>query len=147
MASKEFKNLNKAELLEVIYRLQMREKSLAEKAERWKAKADERYDQLEKSGNIAEAALSVNGFFTAAQKAAEDYVQAVSARADEKEQKARSLLEKTQQIACSIQDFLGELEGEEMGLDSFRLQIAQILEELALYLPQQEPQDSQGEAQ
>ncbi len=129
MANKEFKRLNKAELLEVIYRFQMQEQTLTQELESWKAKATERYEKLEESGDIAQAALSIHGFFSSAQNAAKDYVRTVCSRADEKEQAAQALLQKTYDIASEIRSFVDELAEEGMGLYVLRGRIEGILEE------------------
>ncbi len=135
MSIKEFKNLNKAELLEVIYRLQMREQTLHHELLEWKAKASERYEKLSSSGNIAEASLAIHDVFSAAQKAADDYVAAVSEKAEQERRQALALMQRVYTVADSIRDFLGELDGEEMGLDTYRTQIAGILGDIAPYLP------------
>ncbi len=134
MRNKEFKRLNKAELLEVIYRFQLQEQTMAQELESWKVKATERYEKLENSGNIAEAALSIHGFFTAAQNAAKDYVRTVCTRADEKEQKAQAMLQRTYDIANDIHDFLVEVAEEGMGLYVLRGRIEGVLDELAAYM-------------
>ncbi len=135
MRNKEFSKLNKSELLEVIYRLQLRERELTEQVEDLQLQASQRYEKLERSGNIAEAALAIHDVFSCAQQAADDYVSTVSARAAEKEQQALRLLRQSQEIAGAIHAFLGELNGDEMGLDSYRRRIEAILQELNTALP------------
>ncbi len=135
MSTKEFKKLNKTELLEVIHQMQQRIKILTKQNARLEEKAQERYEKLEQSGNIAEATLLIHDVFSTAQKAAEDYVATVSARADATEQKALELMSQVQLISQELRGFLGEMDGEEMGLDCFRLQIDQVLEKVSGYLP------------
>ncbi len=147
MRNKEFKKLNKAELLEVIYRMQLREQTLTEENEILRKRAEQRFEQLSQSGNIAEAALAIHEVFGSAQKAAEDYVATVSARADEKLQQTLALLDRVRGIALFLRDFLGDLDGEEMGLDGFREQIAGILEESEQLLREEQiPDEPIGEA-
>ncbi len=135
MSTKEFRKLNKAELLEVIHQLQQRIKILTKENTRLEEKAQERYEKLEQSGNIALATLSIHEVFSTAQKAADDYVATVSARADATEQRALELMAQVQAIGHELRGFLGEMDGEEMGLDSFRLQIDEVLEQVSGYLP------------
>ncbi len=141
MANKEFKRLNKAELLEVIYRFQLQEQTLTQELEDWKKKANERYDKLEESGDIAQAALSIHGFFSSAQNAAKDYVRTVCSRADAKEQAAQALLQKTYDIASEIYSFLDELAEEGMGLYVLRGRIQDIMEETNRAIQSDGPED------
>ncbi len=134
MSNKEFKHLNKAELLEVIYRLQMRELSLMQELETWKAKADERYEKLSDSGNIAEAALSIHNVFSAAQRAADDYVSVVMERSELQRVKTEALMQRAYSLADDIRLFLDDLDFDEVYLESYRNLITSILEEIASLL-------------
>ncbi len=130
MGSKEFSKLNKAELLEVIYRMQLLQQKMADEIQDWKAKAEQRYAQLASSGNIAQAALSIHGVFSSAQKAAEDYVATVSARADETERKARQLLAQSQDIAVVLRALMEEMDSNGMRLKNWKDRMDHILEQM-----------------
>ncbi len=145
MSTKEFNKLNRGELLEVIYRMQLREKDLSERVEQWRHKAEQRYEKLELAGNIAEASISIHEVFETAQRSADDYVATVCARVDHKEAQVDQLLEQIRQIASDIQSFLGELDGEEMGLDSYRQDITSILQRIDALHPQSDTVDPRGD--
>ena len=71
MTDKEFKRLSRAQLIEIIYQLQLElDKVNAEKQELANELADKRI-RLQSVGNIAEAALEINNCFRSAQNAAE----------------------------------------------------------------------------
>lgn len=74
MTDKELKKLSRAELLEMLLEQTRRVEDLEAELElKNKELADKRLI-IEKSGNIAEAALSLNGVFEAAQRACEQYL-------------------------------------------------------------------------
>jgi len=74
MVEKELKKLSRRELLEIlIIQTKRVERLEAQLAEAQKAIADRRI-VVERVGNLAEAALAINGVFEAAQKAAEQYL-------------------------------------------------------------------------
>lgn len=74
MVEKEMKKLSRRELLEIlIIQTKRVERLEAQLADAQKALAD-RSIIVERVGNLAEAALAINGVFEAAQKAAEQYL-------------------------------------------------------------------------
>lgn len=74
MVEKELKKLSRRELLEIlIIQTKRVERLEAQLADAQKAIAD-RSIMVERVGNLAEAALAINGVFEAAQKAAEQYL-------------------------------------------------------------------------
>lgn len=86
MTDKELKKLNRAELLEMLLLQTKRVEELEEQWEEREAMLQEKINELEKelqvrrikiekAGSIAEAALSLNGIFEAAQKAADHYLE------------------------------------------------------------------------
>ena len=79
MAERELRRMNRMELIEIIYALKQHEEEL----ERQNAKPvsyTHRTLRLEQVGSIAEAALSLNRVFEAAQAAADQYLESVKAQ-------------------------------------------------------------------
>lgn len=74
MTDKEFKRLKRADLLEIIYRLQENEEKYREAITRMKKQLEEKQTRIENAGSIAEAAISLSGVFAAAQDAADRYL-------------------------------------------------------------------------
>lgn len=85
--------MRRTELIEIIYALKQSETALEAQKAALEAQLAERTLRLEQAGSIAEAALSLNHVFEAAQQAADDYL--VSAEAAKAE--AEKLLEETRQ--------------------------------------------------
>lgn len=84
MTEKELRKLNRTELLELLIlqskemgKLQLQLKDAQLEIEDLQEKLDDKHLQLQKVGSIAEAAISVNGVFEAAQKAADQYLDSV----------------------------------------------------------------------
>ena len=77
MTDKEFRRLKRADLIEIIYRLQENEDKYRETIDRMSKKLSEKLTKIEKAGSIADAAVSLSNVFEAAQDAAERYLQEV----------------------------------------------------------------------
>ena len=77
MTDKEFRRLKRADLIEIIYRLQENEDKYRETIDRMSKKLGEKLTKIEKAGSIADAAVSLSNVFEAAQDAAERYLQEV----------------------------------------------------------------------
>lgn len=92
MTDKEFKRLNKAQLIDVIYQLQLQVDELTlQKQEAEKALADKRL-RISKTGSLAEAALEINDCFRSAQNAAEQYLEEIKAIRGEAEAEREQIL-------------------------------------------------------
>ena len=87
MTDKEFRRLKRAELIEIIYRLQKNEEELKAENETLQKQLEDRSTRIQEAGSIAEAVLSLNGIFEAAQKAADDYLREIHTMNEETEQK------------------------------------------------------------
>lgn len=96
MTDKELRRLTKGDLIEIIYKMKKTEEELRVKLEASDARLRERNLKIEKAGSIAEAAISVNGVFEAAQKAADDYLQQVYATNAEIETRCARMLAETE---------------------------------------------------
>lgn len=75
MTEKELRRLNRRELLEMLIMQEKKLERLQKKLDEAEAELSERRIAIKESGSIAEAALRLNAVFTAAQKAAEQYIE------------------------------------------------------------------------
>ena len=102
MTDKEFKRLNRAQLIDIIYKLQLElDKVNEEKQELESELADKRL-RLQSAGNIAEAALEINDCFRSAQNAAEQYLNEIKAIREETEAERQRILAQAQAEAEAI---------------------------------------------
>lgn len=76
MAERELRRMNRMELIEIIYALKQHEEEL----DNLRQQLADRTLRLEQVGSIAEAALSLNRVFEAAQAAADQYLESVKAQ-------------------------------------------------------------------
>lgn len=74
MTDKEFKRLKRADLIEIIYRLQENEEKYRETIARMGRKLEEKQTKIENAGSIAEASMVLSNVFEAAQDAADRYL-------------------------------------------------------------------------
>ena len=110
MTDKEFKRLSRAQLIDVIYQLQLRHEELIAKNERLEKELEDKRLRISKVGNIAEAALEIHDVMLASQDAAAHYVEEIEIRANDEYQricqeaqdKAASIIEKAQREAEKI---------------------------------------------
>jgi cell division septum initiation protein DivIVA len=92
MTDKEFKRLSRAQLIDIIYQLQLQlDKVNEEKRELEGELADKRL-RLSTAGNIAEAALEINDCFRSAQNAAEQYLNEIKLMREETEAERQRIL-------------------------------------------------------
>lgn len=92
MTDKEFKSLNRPQLLDIIYQLQLQVDELTKQnQELEKALADKRL-RIENAGNLAEAALEINNCFRSAQSAAEHYLNEIKAIREATEAERKQIL-------------------------------------------------------
>ena len=102
MTDKEFKRLNRAQLLDIIYQLQMQVEQLTEQNHSLeKALADRRL-RIDQAGNIAEAALALNDCFRSAQNAADQYLEEIKAIREEAEAERQKILAEAQTEVTEI---------------------------------------------
>lgn len=102
MTDKEFKRLNRAQLIDIIYQLQLQNDQLnAEK----KALADELADKrirLSSAGNIADAAVAIHNVMQAAQDAASHYLEEIRMMREDTQRECQRLLESAKAEAEAI---------------------------------------------
>lgn len=92
MTDKEFKQLSRAQLIEIIYQLQLQLDGLTERNQALEdALADKRL-RISNTGNLAEAALEINDCFRSAQNAAEQYLNEIKLMREETESERQRIL-------------------------------------------------------
>ena len=102
MTDKEFKQLSRAQLIEIIYQLQLQIDGLTERNQALEdALADKRL-RIRNAGNLAEAALQINDCFRSAQDAAEQYLNEIKAMREETEAERQRILAAAQAEAEMI---------------------------------------------
>lgn len=89
MTEKDMKKLNRYQLLELLVIQSEQVKELQHQIEEMQKLVDSREIQMSVVGSIAEASLQLGGVFTAAQKSAEIYLEAVQERVAEIEANAK----------------------------------------------------------
>ncbi len=77
MADKEFRRLNRAELIEILYEVQKQSDEKSAQIEQLQKELDDKTLRISKAGSIAEASIQVSGVFEAAQEAADRYLSSV----------------------------------------------------------------------
>ncbi len=95
MADKEFKNLNRGELIEVIYEMKKNELRLRSELEAANAELNRKNLKIKEAGSIAEAVASLNNLFEVAQKTADDYLEQIYAVHAGIEERCRLMEEET----------------------------------------------------
>ena len=92
MTDKEFKRLSRAQLIEIIYQLQLQIDKLDEEKQELESELKDKRLRLQSAGNIAEAALEINNCFRSAQNAAEQYLNEIKAIREETEAERQRIL-------------------------------------------------------
>ena len=96
MTDKEFKRLGRAQLIEIIYQLQLELDKVNEEKQALEKKLADKRLYLTNAGNIAEAALQINDCFRSAQNAAEQYLNEIKAIREETEAQRQQILAQAQ---------------------------------------------------
>ncbi len=96
MTDKEFKRLSRAQLIEIIYRLQLEIDKLNEEKQAVARELADKRIRLHNAGSIAEAALEINDCFRSAQNAAELYLNEIKAIREETEAQRQQILAQAQ---------------------------------------------------
>lgn len=102
MTDKEFKRLSRAQLIDIIYQLQLKQEELTEENRSLKEKLAEKRIRLDQAGNIAEASLALHNVMQAAQDAANQYLDEIRVMQEETKASCRQILEKAQREADAI---------------------------------------------
>ena len=110
MTDKEFKRLGRAQLIEIIYQLQLELDKVNEEKQALEKKLADKRLYLSNAGNIAEAALQINDCFRSAQNAAEQYLNEIKAIREETEAQRQQILAQAQTEAETM--IAGEKKGQ-----------------------------------
>ena len=102
MTDKEFKRLSRAQLIEIIYQLQLQIDKLNEEKQALESDLKDKRLRLQSAGNIAEAALEMNNCFRSAQNAAEQYLNEIKAIREETDTERQRILKEAKAEAEAI---------------------------------------------
>lgn len=102
MTDKEFKRLSRAQLIDIIYQLQLQVDELEERNKTLETALEDKRLRIENAGNIAEAALVVNDCFRSAQNAADQYLAEIKAMYDEVDLQRQKMIADAQAEAEQI---------------------------------------------
>ena len=102
MTDKEFKRLSRAQLIDIIYQLQLQMDKLAEQNRELERELEDKRLRLSNAGNIAEAALKINDCFNSAQRAAEQYLNEIKVMREETEVQQKKILVEARARAAAI---------------------------------------------
>ena len=123
MTDKEFKRLSRAQLIEIIYQLQLQIDKLNEEKQALENELEDKRLRLQSAGNIAEAALEINDCFRSAQNAAEQYLNEIKAIREETDTERQRILKEAKAEAEAI------IAGAKNTQDDYDSAIAAILKE------------------
>lgn len=102
MTDKEFKRLTRAQLIDIIYQLQVQVDELTEQKKSLERALEDKRLRIDNAGNIAHAALEINDCFGSAQKAAEQYLNEIRILHAEAEAECQRLLTDARTEAAQI---------------------------------------------
>ena len=102
MTDKEFKRLSRAQLIDIIYQLQLQIDKLNEEKQALEGELKDKRLRLSNVGNIAEAALEMNDCLRSVQNAAEQYLNEIKAMREETEAQRQRILSQAQEEAAAI---------------------------------------------
>ena len=102
MTDREFKRLSRAQLIDIIYQLQVKQEELTEENLKLKEELADKRIRLRQAGNIAEAALSIHNVMESAQAAAAQYLEEIRQMKAETAELCRTTLEKAKAEAAAI---------------------------------------------
>ncbi len=99
MARDELKRLGRSELLQLLLEAEEENEMLQAEVADLKQKLADRAIQIEKCGDLATAAMELNGVFAAAQEACKQYEENIKLRSDGIEEKCKDMVRETE-IKC-----------------------------------------------
>ena len=102
MTDKEFKRLSRAQLIDIIYQLQVKQDELTAENEKLKTALADKRLRVKNAGNLAEAALEIHNVMQSAQDAADQYLEEIRAMKKETAENCNRILEKANQEAAAI---------------------------------------------
>ena len=102
MTDKAVKRLSRAQLIDILYKLQLELDKVNEEKQELESKLADKRLRLQSAGNIAEAALEINDCFRSAQNAAEQYLNEIKAIREEAEAERQRILAQARAEAAAI---------------------------------------------
>ena len=102
MINKELRKLNRRELIEIIYQMKKNEQKMQEEINALQAELQDKRLRLSDAGSIAEAAVSVTNIFSAAQAAADLYLQEIACMKEDTKKECAKILEQTRNASSNI---------------------------------------------
>ena len=102
MTDKEFKRLSRAQLIDIIYQLQLQVDKLSEQKQKLEVALADKQLRISSVGSIADAALEINDCFRSAQRAAEQYLNEIEKLRDAAEADRRRILAKARKEALQL---------------------------------------------
>ena len=93
MTDKEFKQLSRAQLLDIIYEFQLQVDKLEEEKKALEQALQDKRLRINNAGNLAEAALEINDCFRNAQNAADHYLNEIKIMYEEAQLEREKILE------------------------------------------------------
>ena len=102
MTDKDLRRLSRGELLEMLIAQAAENDQLKNRLEQAEAQLRNRRIAIDKAGSLAEAALSLNGVFQAAEAAAQQYLENIERISGQQDAICRDLKEQAEQEAAQI---------------------------------------------
>ena len=102
MTDKELRRLSRRELLEMLIAQKAENEQLKTRLEQAEAQLRDRRIAIDKAGSLAEAALSLNGVFQAAEAAAQQYLENIQRISGQQDELCRALKEKAEKETAQI---------------------------------------------
>ena len=111
MNDKEIRKLNRSQLIEIIYQLQLNQEELEEENKKLKEALEDKRLHIKNAGNLAYAALELNKVMEAAQNAADMYLNEIREIRKETEAQCIHILKTTKEKADA---YLNALKSEDV---------------------------------
>ena len=127
MNNRELKRLNRAELLELLLAESKRNRELEQALQQAREQLADRALRVERAGTLAEAAMSVNRLFEAADAAAEQYLEILRSKNAEADRASAELLNKTRR-QCELMVQQAEFKAEVI-VSEAKLQAKKLVEQ------------------
>ena len=99
---KELKQLNRRELVDVIYRMKKNEQRMQEEIESLHRELEDKRIRISNAGSIADAACDISRLLTAAQESADLYLREIECMKAETEAECARLIKEAEQKAEKI---------------------------------------------
>ena len=102
MVSKDLKKLSRHELVDIIYQMKKNEQQMLEEIAALQAALQDKRMWISQAGSIAEAAASISKVFSAAQEAADLYLNEISCMKADTEKQCVQMIEAAEKEAAKI---------------------------------------------